>query len=80
MSSWYLLGQHVTMLNRACVRELRGLHQWNQKLLEAKDLIFEIRWEMADQFENYSVLYIKLYSKFCTAHDLYQNVVGKSIF
>ena len=79
MSSWYLLGQHVTMLNRACVGELRGLYQWNQKLMEARDLIFEIRYEMDDECENYSVLYTELYSKFCAAHELYKNVVGKGI-
>jgi hypothetical protein len=75
MSSWYLLGQNVTMLNRACVEELRGLYQWNEKLMEARDLIFEIRYEMDDQFEDNLENYFVLYSKFCLAHEMYKTVV-----
>ena len=80
MSSWYLFGQHVSMLNRACVEQLRGLHQWNEKLLEAKNLLFEIRYEMDDQNGEHSTEpCIELCSKFCIAHDLFKTVVGKSI-
>ena len=75
MSSWYSLGQNVTKLNRACVEELRGKFKYNGKLFEAKDIIFEIRYEIEDRCENYN----ELYSKFCKAHDLYKIVVGKSI-
>ena len=73
---YYMMGQHVTCLNRACVKELRQHHPFNQQLFDAKHLIFEIRCEMEENYQNYS----KLYCKLCQAHELYFNVIGKKCF
>ena len=75
LNQYYTLGQKVTLLNRACVEELLQHRPCNQKLLDAKNLLFEIRCDVEDNSQNYT----QFYDKLCQAHELYINVVGKII-
>jgi hypothetical protein len=73
---YFELGQNVTMLNRACEEERRKQIWDNKKLIEAKDELFFLRYEMYDNRSNYEKHCLTL----CKAHDLFENVVGKRLF
>ena len=72
---FFVLGENVTILNRACTEHLQKTHFHNQKLIDAKHHLFEIRWEIEDHCEDYD----KLYFNFCKAHDLYIDVIGNPV-
>ena len=73
---FFELGQNVTKLNRACEEECRK-EIWDcRKLMEAKNELFSLRYNMYDDCPDYNENYLKL----CFAHKLFENIVGKRLF
>ena len=69
-NQYFFLGENVTLLNCKSVQLLRTSHPQNKKLLEIKDIIFEIRQEIEDHCEDYDVLYMK----FCKANNMFNEI------